>query len=173
MIIGISALLFSNCMLRKASLEKQTMFEFLKKFLILYFCLNVTYGIECPTESDKKCKQFWFKIFTDMGSNLEEGIKCLGAPVLPLKLSLYNPRLKIITVDEFQKVQWLFYTYLWSAHYMFWPIFFHKNYITFVFTFSSAENREIFIDSELDIRELNWWKHMVSRLLSKYLSVHQ
>ena len=85
--------------------EKQTMFEFLKKFLILYFCLNVTYGIECPTESDKKCKQFWFKIFTDMGSNLEEGIKCLGAPVLPLKLSLYNPRVKIITVDEIQKVK--------------------------------------------------------------------
>ena len=85
--------------------EKQTMIKYLKIFLILYFFLHVTYGIECPTESDKKCKQFWFKIFTDMGSNLEEGIKCLGAPVLPLKLSLYNPRLKIITVDEFQKVQ--------------------------------------------------------------------
>ena len=85
--------------------EKQTMIEFLKKVFIFYFCLNVTYGIECPTESDKKCKQFWFKIFTDMGSNLEEGIKCLGAPILPLKLSLYNPRLKIITVDEIQKVQ--------------------------------------------------------------------
>ena len=85
--------------------EKQTMIEFLKIIFILYFCLNVTYGIECPTESDKKCKQFWFKIFTDMGSNLEEGIKCLGAPVLPLKLSLYNPRVKIITVDEIQKVK--------------------------------------------------------------------
>ena len=85
--------------------EKQTMIKFLKIFLILYFCLNVTYGIECPTETDNKCKEFWFKIFTDMGSNLEEGIKCLGEPVLPLQLSLYNPRLKIIQVDEFQKVQ--------------------------------------------------------------------
>ena len=80
------------------------MIEFVKYFLTFSIYLRLTNGLECPTNSDPKCKEFWFKIFVDMGSNLEEGIKCLSAPVLPLQLSLYNPKLRIMNVDEFQHV---------------------------------------------------------------------
>ena len=61
-------------------------------------------GIECPTEDNLKCQEFWFQIFSDMGSNLEEAIKCLPSPTLPIEVSFFVPELKIIKVDDFHQV---------------------------------------------------------------------
>ena len=62
-------------------------------------------GIECPTEDNLKCQEFWFQIFSDMGSNLEEAIKCLPSPTLPIEVSFFVPELKFIKVDDFHQVK--------------------------------------------------------------------
>ena len=79
----------------------------LMQFFLFNLFLKTANSIECPTENEPKCKEFWYKIFTDMGANLEEGMKCLSAPKMPLKLSIFAPQLKIIRVDDFLQVIFL------------------------------------------------------------------
>ena len=35
-------------------------------------------AIECPTENNKKCEDFWHELFKYPGHNLREGLKCLN-----------------------------------------------------------------------------------------------
>ena len=103
--------------------------------LILFLHLKFLVATECPTESDKKCEEFWHELFKYPGHNLKEGLKCLkynpnkssmqdlGHKSLPQRIHFVNQSVAITEIDEIKgHIRWEWkYKMIWLDKRLKWP----------------------------------------------------